>query len=187
MKIIQGSYQILVVGSEGCGSSSFLHCFYSGHWVEQVPRIVATESYRKILMINGDYIALDILDIIGQEKDRGQVALFRKNIDGIMVVYDITNARSFISAQKWAYSWGAFQKSVPLLLVGTKNDLDSNREVTTLQGQSFADSISMMFVEVSSKKTDDVNKAFEFLASRLIICKPEKRHNYKQPYHCIVA
>ncbi|OMJ81001.1 hypothetical protein SteCoe_18614 [Stentor coeruleus] len=137
-------------------------------------------------MIDGEYAALDVWDITGQEKIRGRVALFRKKIDGLVVVYDITNIESFVSAQKWVYSWMVFEKCIPLLLVGNKKDLEDDRKVATLQGQAFANSLSMMFIEVSSKNVDEVNKAFDLLASKLVVCISDKRNNNKSSYPCIM-
>lgn len=53
----------------------------------------------------------------------------------------------------------AYSKMI-ILLVGNKNDLKFEREVTTEEGQEFADKHNLIFFETSAKSGDNVESSF---------------------------
>ena len=48
-----------------------------------------------------------------------------------------------------------------MVLIGNKNDLNNQREVTYEEGETFAKNHKMMFLEVSAKTGNNVNEIFE--------------------------
>ena len=48
-----------------------------------------------------------------------------------------------------------------MVLIGNKNDLINQREVTYEEGETFAKNHKMMFLEVSAKTGNNVNEIFE--------------------------
>ena len=58
-------------------------------------------------------------------------------------------------------------------LVGNKCDLEKERVVTTAEGQEFADSIGVSFLETSAKTKINIDKVFEDLAGQIHECLPE--------------
>ena len=53
----------------------------------------------------------------------------------------------------------AYSKMI-ILLIGNKNDLKFEREVTTEEGQEFADKHNLIFFETSAKSGDNVEQSF---------------------------
>ena len=53
----------------------------------------------------------------------------------------------------------AYSKMI-ILLVGNKNDLKFEREVTTEEGQEFADKHNLIFFETSAKSGENVESSF---------------------------
>jgi len=53
------------------------------------------------------------------------------------------------------------------LLVGNKNDLESNRQVSFDEGKELADSLGIKFLETSAKNSNNVDKAFFTLATEI--------------------
>lgn len=58
-------------------------------------------------------------------------------------------------------------ENVNKLLVGNKSDLVSKRAVTFEQGQEFAKSMGIEFVETSAKNSTNVEKAFMVMATQI--------------------
>ena len=53
------------------------------------------------------------------------------------------------------------------MLVGNKSDLVAKRAVTFEQGQEFANSLGIEFVETSAKNSTNVEKAFMVMSSQI--------------------
>lgn len=56
------------------------------------------------------------------------------------------------------------QSKIILLLVGNKCDLEEDREVSTEEGQEFADKNNLLFMEASAKNGHNVEAAFQMSA-----------------------
>lgn len=53
----------------------------------------------------------------------------------------------------------------PILIVGNKIDLESERTVTTEEGKKYADSINAMFIETSVKNRTNVDECFNLIVN----------------------
>ena len=80
-------------------------------------------------------------------------SMYYRNVDGLILVYDITNMESFKNLEGWienAENNKDVMKGEPqFILVGNKIDLEDNREVATQEGQDYADSLGIKFFEIS--------------------------------------
>lgn len=74
-----------------------------------------------------------------------------------MVVYDVTRKESFDSIQNWLSDVNAYAGAdVSKLLVGTKTDKKSEREVSTEQGEQLAEKLGLNFIETSALSGDNI-------------------------------
>ena len=58
----------------------------------------------------------------------------------------------------------AFSKMI-IVLVGNKDDLNTEREISTAEGQEFADQNNLLFFETSAKTGHNIDKVFKNSAS----------------------
>jgi Ras-related protein Rab-1A len=121
------------------------------------------------LEVNGKKVKLQIWDTAGQERFKNITASYYRGGNGVLVVYDITDRDSFTNLTSWLIEIEKnANKNVFKLLIGNKNDLESERKVTTEEGKEFADSNGMKFIETSAKTADKVYEAFELLTQEII-------------------
>ena len=85
-----------------------------------------------------------------------------------MVVYDITNEKSFKSVSKWIKQLKEYaEPDLSIMLVGTKLDLvaqnASRRKVPKDKAALYAEKNGLLFEETSSVASKNVNEAFENL------------------------
>ena len=114
-------------------------------------------------------VKLQLWDTAGQERFRTIVSSYYRGTNGVMVVYDVTNAKSFEAVGIWYQEVTRYARAnVPVLLVGNKADAgDSNRQVSTSQGEDLAARLGMTFVETSAKTARGVQEAFHSIASQI--------------------
>ena len=121
---------------------------------------------------------MQIWDTAGQERFKNIQASYYKGGNGILVVYDITNRESFSNLNSWLIEIEKNgNKDVFKLLIGNKNDLESERKITYDEGKDFASINWMEFFETSAKTAYKVQEAFETLTRNII--RKDKNLNKK--------
>lgn len=62
-----------------------------------------------------------------------------KDVDGVFIVYDITNEESFMNVSRWLLKVAEHApEKVVTMLIGAKNDLMGKRQVTRDDAKAFA-------------------------------------------------
>ena len=152
-------HKVIVVGAAGAGKSALTQMFMYGNFVEEYDPTTA-DSYRKILEVDGEKCQLDILDTAGQEE------YMRDNYyrlgEGFLIVYAITMRDTFADVNRFHDHILSVkgEEDVPLILVGSKCDLDGDREVPTSEGKAIAEKFNMPFFETSAKTRVNVDEVF---------------------------
>merc|ERR1711964_846850 len=105
-------------------------------------------------------VRLQLWDTAGQERFRSLIPSYIRDSSVAVVVFDISNAKSFQNTRKWV-------DDVIIVLVGNKTDLNDKREVTTQQGEEEAKKNNLMFIETSAKVGHNVKNLFRRIAQAL--------------------
>lgn len=98
-------------------------------------------------------------------------ALGYKEANGVIVMYDVTNAKSFENVELiWAEQIEKLASpQVAVMVVGNKCDCEpSNVAVTTEAGQRFANKYGYQFMEISSECKTNVTQAIDRLTRIMI-------------------
>lgn len=113
-------------------------------------------------------VRLQLWDTAGQERFRSLIPSYIRDSSVAVVVYDISNAKSFQNTRKWVDDVrGERGSDVIIVLVGNKTDLNDKREVTTAQGEEEAKKNGLMFIETSAKVGHNVKQLFRRIAQAL--------------------
>ncbi|KAJ5123200.1 Ras-related protein Rab-6B [Penicillium atrosanguineum] len=113
-------------------------------------------------------VRLQLWDTAGQERFRSLIPSYIRDSSVAVVVYDISNAKSFQNTRKWIDDVrGERGNDVIIVLVGNKTDLNDKREVTTAQGEEEAKKNNLMFIETSAKVGHNVKQLFRRIAQAL--------------------
>ncbi|KAL0482895.1 Ras-related protein Rab [Acrasis kona] len=161
-------YKIIIVGDSGVGKTSLIESFKNKNFqLHTSPTMGVDFSVRDLKLDNGDTVNLRIFDSAGQSIFR---EILKPDVQGVVVVYDITDSSSFDSCAKWIETAREHSpENVKISLTGNKSDLDSSREVTYYQGRDFAEQRDVNFTEVSAKTIANVDKLFVELVKRIHI------------------
>ena len=151
--------QIIIIGESQVGKTSILYQYTQNKFSNQYLATVGVEYFVKEEIINNKHIRVKIWDTAGQEQYKSITKSFYKNSDGIVIVYDVHDKKSFEKVQDWVQSLNEYtdsSKKIPVILVGNKIDLE--REVSTEEGQKLAESFNLPFFESSAKENKGITE-----------------------------
>nr|XP_054101094.1 ras-related protein Rab-10 isoform X1 [Callithrix jacchus] len=132
----------------------------------------------KTVELQGKKIKLQIWDTAGQERFHTITTSYYRGAMGIMLVYDITNGKSFENISKWLRNIDEHaNEDVERMLLGNKCDMDDKRVVPKGKGEQIAREHGIRFFETSAKANINIEKAFLTLAEDILRKTPVKEPN----------
>ncbi|OAF69124.1 hypothetical protein A3Q56_03132 [Intoshia linei] len=168
--------KLLILGNSGVGKTSLLlHATEKDADTETVVPTIGVDFKCKEYLIDGEKITLQLWDTAGQERFRAITQAYYRGSQGIMVVYDITDEKSFHDSKSWIFTIKEkCEVDVNIILVGNKIDLVENRRVTREEGQSLADENNITFIELSAFEEDKLYQSFRSIVEMLYDKHKEK-------------
>lgn len=167
--------KVIMVGSGGVGKSALTLQFMYDEFVEDYEPTKA-DSYRKKVFLDGEEVQIDILDTAGQEDYAAVRDNYIRSGDGFLCVFSITEQESFSAVNEFREQIlrvKSDDRNVPLILVGNKVDMESNRRVSREEAQNLAAQWGggVKYVETSAKTRSNVDIVFQDLMRELILRK----------------
>ena len=85
------------------------------------------------------------------------------------MVYDITRRETFTHVTKWLEEVrNNSSKTITVILIGNKKDLEDKRQVSYEEGEAFAKENGLMFLETSAKTAYNVVESFNLSAQCIL-------------------
>ncbi|XP_016287839.1 ras-related protein Rab-8A isoform X2 [Monodelphis domestica] len=135
----------------------------------------------RTIELDGKRIKLQIWDTAGQERFRTITTAYYRGAMGIMLVYDITNEKSFDNIRNWIRNIEEHASAdVEKMILGNKCDVNERRQVSKERGEKLALDYGIKFMETSAKANINVENAF-FTLARDIKAKMDKKLEGNSP------
>lgn len=161
-------YKLTILGTVCVGKSALTSQLITGHFLDEYDPTIE-DSFRKQVTIDEQVCILDVLDTAGRDEYTPLRDQYLRAGQGVMCVYAVTSRSSFEELDVFRQQALRVRKqdSMPMVIVGNKCDLDSEREVLQSEGQAYADRYGLPFFEASAKENINVEAAFFSLVRQI--------------------
>ena len=167
----------ILVGKSGVGKTNLINTCAGDKFDPSTTPNITTNLRQKKFEINNKEYVINLWDTMGQETYLSINKIFFKGAEIVIFVYDITKKDSFDALDFW------IKNVVEILgtdfacgIVGNKNDLFLEAEVTEEEVKKYADSKGIKFKLVSAKT--DPERFSEFL--EILIKEPMNKNKLKK-------
>lgn len=163
-------FRYTIVGDFSTGKSSLLNRFIYDRFISSHETTIGVEFGSKIISVQDKDIKVQIWDTAGQERFRSICNSYYKNNSVILIVFDVTNWKSFQNLKYWiSVSKDYLAENSLLCIVSTKNDL-KNRKVSNEDIDKFINENNLLYFECSSKENKNIEDIF-IVTSTIILDK----------------
>ena len=154
-------FKYIIIGDAAVGKSNLLLRYSHGQFKPEYQLTIGVEFGAKNVQIKDKIYRIQIWDTAGQENFRSITRAYYKNSVCALVVYDISNRDSFNNINTWVEDCrNQSPKTIYMVLVGNKSDLNDRRQVTKEEGEELAEKHGMLFFETSAKTGENVEEIF---------------------------
>ena len=178
--------QLLIIGNSIVGKTSILTKYTSKAYTESYVATVGLDFFTKDESIDGKTIRIKIWDTAGQERYKAITKCFFQRAQGIIIVFDVTNKRSFDDLKMWIDSIKSQSKltedleNMPIILIGNKIDLPK-RVIDKETALNFAKEQNLEYYETSAKTGEGIDNAIKELVKKVMVYinKKNEKDNLK--------
>lgn len=166
-------YKLVLVGDMNVGKTFLLSRYIKGTVPATTGPTIGVEFATKTVTLeNGGTVKAQIWDTAGQERYRAITTAHYRRAVGALLVYDITQEKTFKNVQKWLEELREHaDPDIVIMLVGNKLDLVQEqpeaRAISLESARKLASTDGMLFSETSATRGTQVRETFERLLNEI--------------------
>ena len=159
----------MLLGDGQSGKTSLILKLVKKQCDDSLLTTIGKESHIYPVNLHGHDIKMKIWDIAGQERFKSMSNSVIKTVDGFVLVYSIIKKETFQNLDSWINHLNNLVdlSTKPVIIVGNKCHLTSEREVTYEEGKEFTKKHGFNFYEVSDETGENVKTAFDDIFEQL--------------------
>ncbi|PSN38128.1 Ras-related protein Rab-21 [Blattella germanica] len=163
------NFKVVLLG-EGCvGKTSVVLRYVEDKFNDKGVSTQNASFVNKKINIGGKRVNLVIWDTAGQEKYHALGPIYYRMSNGAILVYDITDEKSFKQVKNWVKELKKMLGSeICLIIAGNKIDLEKQRNVSIQEAEEYADSVGAKHFHTSAKLNQGIEEMFLEMTQRLI-------------------
>jgi small GTP-binding protein len=179
---VSANYKIILIGDSDVGKSSIISRYVHNKDHDDCRMMFGTGFGAKYVTFYGELVKLSIWDTAGQEKYRTITKSYYRNVDAVVLVYNLSEPETFDNLKKiWMNELiDNGVTSVPMLLIGNRPDDSEERLVPSESGKAFARQYEALFIEGS--RIEQLNEVFGVLVEKI---RERKRHLAKREHSSV--
>ena len=161
--------KIITAGDGGVGKTTLLRRYVEGLFYSGTQLTVGVEFFTKEIILNNLICALQLWDFGGQERFRFMLDSYTIGAKGAILMFDLTRMSTLNSLKEWVGIMRKYNTNLPILFVGTKNDLIEKISVEDSYILEMKDKYNFFdYIKISSKTGENVDAIFTIITNKLI-------------------
>ncbi len=162
-------FKILVAGNASVGKTSLLRRYVDGMFDQSSIMTVGVDFFTKEINFNNSHCLLQLWDLGGQERFRYLLENFVMGARAALLLFDLTRMPVINDILKWVNIARLHDINLPIILVGTKLDLDDVIAVDDESAINLKNTFNMIdYIKTSAKTGYNVELVFERIIKQLI-------------------
>ena len=171
------TFNIITLGCSEVGKTCIIQRYIDNEYISSTISTIGIDCKAKIFTINSIKYKIIYYDTAGQERYSSISSKYIKSANGVILVYDITNQKSFSKIQEWTNNLEKNNNNYIAVLVGNKIDLESKREVSKNEGLTLANQLNIDFFETSCLTNENVEEMMDKISTLTINKFASKKNN----------
>lgn len=164
-----GEAKLIVVGDSRVGKTCLIARYQENIFSTSFMSTVGMDFIVKNDRIGDRNVNVKIWDTAGQEKFRSLVDSFYVKANGVLLAFDISSRESYDHLDEWYEQIKSKALTdTPIVLIGTKSDLSSKREVDSNEAEKWAKTRGLKYFETTSKHGTNVTEAVHYIALKAL-------------------
>ena len=160
--------KILILGESGVGKSNFIYRYVENKFSSTSLSSVGFGSNFKEGEFSGKKIMVQLWDSAGQSLYKSITKNLFNRVQGIIILYDITNLNSFLYVENWIKIIEQENNKLIYQIVGNKCDLEDLRTVDINKGKNLGNKYNVNFYEVSAKDNLNIIECVNDLVKKIL-------------------
>ncbi|MES1908499.1 MAG: hypothetical protein MHM6MM_001422 [Cercozoa sp. M6MM] len=154
---------VVLLGDGGVGKSALVIRWAIDKFLEDYEPTIE-DTYQRDVKVDDEFVHLEILDTAGQEEYSSLESTWYQQGDAFMLLFAITSLNAF---DRVKYHHTKLLRAhedkdqLPILLVGTKCDLEDERQVERSAAEELATEMDSVYIETSALTSTNIQSAFD--------------------------
>lgn len=161
------SKKVCMLGASTVGKTSLTRRFVHSIFSEEYHSTIGVKIDKKSIECSDNQVNLVIWDVQGEEKHRKVMSSYFKGMAGYLLIVDGSRPSTIVDATDLHERVTAAVGDVPYVLALNKSDLVNDWESVDQQSAQLQHN-AIAVIKTSAKTGDSVEKAFGYLAEKLI-------------------
>ena len=158
--------RLALLGDGAVGKTSIINRFMNLEFREEFISTIGWDKMTtKVKLENGEEMKLSIWDTAGQERFHASAFKVVRKSQGIALVFDLTQKKTFDGIANWLEVIKDNFNNVSIVLLGNKCDCKEKREVTEEDTKKMIERFKLPYFETSAKENINITEAIQKLAN----------------------
>lgn len=170
----ENTIKLLLLGDSGIGKSCTMVRYFQNEFIQSYITTIGVDFKKKDIILDNKQYEVNVWDTAGNERYRTINMTYIRGCHLLILCYDTTDIQSFNGLEDWIKTIQAYNGDITkLIIVGTKIDDISKREVGYEDAVRFCSKYDVNYYEISGKTGENVD--FMFNEAIHLAYKPLKK------------